>query len=342
MRPVNHTVKTYRAPEADRKVRPPTAYRSHSDSARGDLVPVSAVSLVLVGPEQWRVAIENLIVDHRNLAVSATVECEPREVDIDGISQRDVVLIAVDGKHPDSAIEIAVQVQSEDQGAGIALVLPNMSDKHLRMFHTRRETWSLISARVCGDRALLSAALKSTGLGFTWVDPIITRVFDSLEGVADFDDSAISDVVPNIEPVVESAGQPEESTPYRILVVDDNDDVRLALQILLEGSGHDVMEAGDGEEAFGLARAFTPDLILLDVMMPKMNGFKALELLKTDPATKTIPVVMVTARRGRNDEETARGLGALDYLHKPWSDGEVEMIVNWALARHRAGIISRS
>ena len=76
-------------------------------------------------------------------------------------------------------------------------------------------------------------------------------------------------------------------------------------------------------------------MILLDVMMPKVDGFKTLHLLKSDAITMKIPVVMVTARGGRNDEETARGLGAFDYLHKPWSDGEVEMVVNWALTRQR-------
>jgi two-component system chemotaxis response regulator CheY len=109
----------------------------------------------------------------------------------------------------------------------------------------------------------------------------------------------------------------------------------MALQILLEGLDYEVMEAGDGEEAFGLARAFVPDVILLDVMMPKVDGFNALKSLKTDTITKNIPVIMVTARGGRNDEEIARGLGAFDYLHKPWSDGEVEMVVNWALTRQR-------
>lgn len=332
----DHAVKTQRVTEADGRAGPPIADGSQGDSVLGDRGTLSVASLVLVGPERWRVAVERLIVGNRNLAVAANVVSDPREIDIDDISQRDVVLIAVDGEHPDYPIELAVQVEAKDRGTGIALVLPNMSNKHLRSFHARGGNWSLISAAACGDQALLSAILESAGRGIPWVDPIITRLFKSFElDAADLHDGAMSDPVQNAEPVAESTGQLKESSAARILVADDSDDVRLALQTLLEGAGHEVMEAGNGEEAVGLAQAFMPDLILLDVMMPKVDGFKALGLLKADPATKNIPVIMVTARGGRNDEETARGLGAFDYLHKPWSDGEVEMIVNWALTRQR-------
>ena len=118
----------------------------------------------------------------------------------------------------------------------------------------------------------------------------------------------------------------------RILVVDDSPDVRLALATILEDAGHDVLEAEDGDQVFDLAVAETPDLVLLDVMMPRVNGFDALAILKADTRTSPIPVIMVTAKGRPEDMAMARSLGAVEYITKPWADGDVELRVDWALA----------
>ena len=81
-----------------------------------------------------------------------------------------------------------------------------------------------------------------------------------------------------------------------------------------------------------MARITNPDLILLDVMMPVMDGLEALTNLKALPDTRHIPVIMVTARGGTKDMDRARTLGALDYISKPWLEGEVESSVAWALS----------
>ena len=118
----------------------------------------------------------------------------------------------------------------------------------------------------------------------------------------------------------------------QILVVDDSPDVRLALATILEDAGHDVVEAEDGDQVFDLAIGESPDLVLLDVMMPRVNGFDALATLKADTRTSPIPVIMVTAKGRPEDMAMARSLGAVEYITKPWADGDVELRVDWALA----------
>lgn len=118
----------------------------------------------------------------------------------------------------------------------------------------------------------------------------------------------------------------------RILVVDDSEDVRLALMTLLEDVGHDVLEAEDGSEVMAMVLSGSPELVLLDVAMPRVDGFEALKRLKADAATSDVPVIMVTAKGRPEDLAMARNLGARDYINKPWAEGEVEMRVDWALS----------
>ena len=122
----------------------------------------------------------------------------------------------------------------------------------------------------------------------------------------------------------------------RILVVDDNADVRLALATILEDAGHEIIEAEDGEQVFDLVISESPELVLLDVMMPRVSGFDALATLKADTRTSQVPVIMVTAKGRPEDMAMARSLGAVEYITKPWADGDVELRVDWALASAQA------
>jgi len=104
----------------------------------------------------------------------------------------------------------------------------------------------------------------------------------------------------------------------RILIVDDDPEVRTLVAVTL-GDTQTILEAGDGVEAVYLARKETFDLVLLDVMMPRMDGFEACRQLKGDPLTMNIPVIMLTARGTREDLERGREAGADDYFVKPFS-----------------------
>ena len=117
----------------------------------------------------------------------------------------------------------------------------------------------------------------------------------------------------------------------RILVVDDSEDVRLALTTILEDAGYEIFEASDGAQVPEMVAEHRPDLVLLDVAMPKVNGFETLRNMKANKATSDIPVLMVTAKGRPEDLSLARSLGARDFISKPWADGEVELRVGWVL-----------
>lgn len=107
--------------------------------------------------------------------------------------------------------------------------------------------------------------------------------------------------------------------PKKVLIVDDEEFVRQLIQIKLKFCGIETVEAGNGVEAIEKAVSERPDLILLDVMMPKMNGFEACQRLKANPETSHIPIIMLTARGDPSAKERGENAGALEYLTKPFS-----------------------
>ena len=117
----------------------------------------------------------------------------------------------------------------------------------------------------------------------------------------------------------------------QILVVDDSADIRLALKTLLVDAGHEVREAVDGADVMPAMARRRPDVVLLDVAMPRQDGFETLKEMKSNESTRDVPVIMVTAKGRTEDLSMARALGARDYISKPWTDGEVELSVSWVL-----------
>jgi DNA-binding response OmpR family regulator len=105
----------------------------------------------------------------------------------------------------------------------------------------------------------------------------------------------------------------------RILIVDDEPNIVVSLEYLMKKEGFDVAVASDGEAALAMVASFKPDLVLLDVMMPKKSGFEVCQAMRADPACAGIRIVMLTAK-GR-DPEVAKGmaLGADLYVTKPFS-----------------------
>ncbi len=119
----------------------------------------------------------------------------------------------------------------------------------------------------------------------------------------------------------------------RVLVVDDEKFVRELIKIKLGRCGLTVLEATNGLEAVEMARTLKPDMILMDVMMPKMNGFEACEKLKADPDTARIPIIMLTARGEQANLEKGLALGATDYMSKPFSPQKLAELVIEILQR---------
>ena len=121
----------------------------------------------------------------------------------------------------------------------------------------------------------------------------------------------------------------------KILVVEDDPDIRELLIDSLCDIGYDVMEAGDGGAGLQSALEGLPDIILLDMMMPVLDGLEVLDLLKSDPLTRFIPVIMVSARGQEQDISTALNSGAVSYLVKPWEPEDLEAKVRQAEAAIR-------
>ncbi len=118
----------------------------------------------------------------------------------------------------------------------------------------------------------------------------------------------------------------------KILIVDDEPNIVISLEFLMKKEGFEVAVAGDGEEALSKAASFAPDLVLLDVMMPKKSGFEVCEALRADPAKSQLRIVMLTAK-GR-ETEVAKGLalGANAYVTKPFSTKDLVAKVKEMLA----------
>lgn len=114
----------------------------------------------------------------------------------------------------------------------------------------------------------------------------------------------------------------------KILVVDDEKNILLVIKKTLKSSGFDVYTAEDGTEGLDKANEIDPDLILLDIVLPKLNGFMVYEALKEDPKTEDIPVVFISAKSEEQDIKKAEELGAEDYLVKPLKQDKLVETVN--------------
>src|ERR1041384_692117 len=104
----------------------------------------------------------------------------------------------------------------------------------------------------------------------------------------------------------------------RVLVVDDDRVIQQLLEVNLELEGYEVAKASDGEEAIRMVHAFAPDIVLLDVMMPKFDGREVCRRIKADPTTEHIPVIFLSARAQDMDVNSGLELGASAYLPKPF------------------------
>ena len=125
-----------------------------------------------------------------------------------------------------------------------------------------------------------------------------------------------------------------EPRPLRVLLVDDTPDILLVVSRRLQSWGYEPITAESGEEGLKAAQEQLPDLILLDIMMPKMKGRDVCARLKADPKTRHIPVIFLTALGLADHIQAGMELGADDYIVKPFEPAELKERITVVLARH--------
>jgi CheY-like chemotaxis protein len=113
----------------------------------------------------------------------------------------------------------------------------------------------------------------------------------------------------------------------QVLICDDDPVILRLLQVNLELEGYDVLMAGHGEEAVALANREHPDLVILDIMMPKLDGYQTCERLKANESTNGIPVVFLSAKAQQTDIDRGKEFGVADYLTKPFDPNDLIEVV---------------
>jgi len=122
-----------------------------------------------------------------------------------------------------------------------------------------------------------------------------------------------------------------------VLVIDDEAPIRLLCKVNLEAEGMDVLEAADGTTGLDVSRTNTPDVVLLDVMMPGLDGWQVAEQLLQDERTSDIPIIFLTARAEFRDRARGLDIGGIDYVTKPFNPLELAPLVRELLARIERG-----
>ena len=119
----------------------------------------------------------------------------------------------------------------------------------------------------------------------------------------------------------------------RILVVEDQEDLRAILRDLLLGSGFEVIEAVDGQAGVAMAQSEKPDLILMDIQLPVLDGYEAMRQIRTDPSLGSTPIIAVSSFAMKGDEEKARASGCDGYVTKPYSPLQLLRLVQGFLGK---------
>jgi DNA-binding response OmpR family regulator len=120
-------------------------------------------------------------------------------------------------------------------------------------------------------------------------------------------------------------------TKPRVLIVDDEPHIVLSLEFLLQRAGYETVSAADGEAGLAMVRQQRPDLVLLDVMMPKRNGYEVCQAIKADPDVRGVPVIMLTAKGQEVEVLKGLELGASAYVTKPFGNAEILEVIRGVL-----------
>ncbi|OPG08782.1 SpoIIE family protein phosphatase [Microbispora sp. GKU 823] len=230
-------------------------------------------------------------------------------------------------------IENARSRSNEGSGIGLALVqeLVGLHGGTITADSAEGEGTRFTIRLPYGSAHLPAEAITAagTGAGATAADPYVEEALRWLP--ADDGGEPAGDTMGMSSREGSAARSGGSAAPARVLVVDDNADMREYLVRLLKGAGYQVSTAGDGMEALDAIRADAPDLVVSDVMMPRLDGLSLVAALRSDPRTAAVPVVLLSARAGQEASIEGLQAGADDYLVKPFAAAEL-------LARVRANM----
>ena len=165
--------------------------------------------------------------------------------------------------------------------------------------------------RDAGSASDLKAAMRATGFR-TMRDVALEAVEHGLTSIEEVNRVLADDETVRVE---------QTRSRQKVLIVDDDRMIRMLVKLLLDKAGYDVIEGENGIHAIELSRAERPDLVILDLMMPQMDGFQALDRLRRDLSLAALPVIVLTAESGPDTERRVLELGADDYLIKPFEPG---------------------
>lgn len=124
---------------------------------------------------------------------------------------------------------------------------------------------------------------------------------------------------------------------YKILVVDDEPPIVRLMEFILARQGHQMLVAVNGEEALEKVRTQNPDLVLLDIMMPRIDGYEVARTLRADPATQDLPIIMLSAKAQEEDIQKGIDVGVNEYITKPFSPEQLVHVVTDYLNRVHSG-----
>ena len=158
-------------------------------------------------------------------------------------------------------------------------------------------------------------------------------ILELIEQQPDITNKEIARILSLPENMIEDLLEELSDTRQKILIVDDELDALTALKRALESENYNVVEAADGLSAIEKVKAEKPDIVLLDLMMPQIDGFEVCRQLKSDPKYKHIPIIMLTAKGEINDKIEGIEMGADDYVTKPFNLNELKARIKMILRR---------
>jgi PAS domain S-box-containing protein len=302
---------------------------------------------VYIDLDMWEKIVLNLLSNAFKFTLQGTVELTLRAVEgYAELSVRDTGIGIAETELPRiferfHRIEGAVGRTHEGTGIGLALV-----DELVRLHGGTVEAQSVAgegttftvripfgSAHLPVDRVLRGdGQAPENTLGAA---PFVQEALRWLTGGTANEESLTSDLAnEDLTAFLEQEREPAGVKRARVLLADDNRDMREYVQRLL-ARRYDVTAVADGEQALAVARGNPPDLVLTDVMMPRMDGFGLLRALRSESATAAIPVIMLSARAGEEAESEGLEAGADDYLVKPFTSRELMARVGSHISMHR-------